>query len=135
MMQKRFGDAESHFKKALKLAPNDYTGLSMMSTCKLFQKKYKEGITYAEKAQQVYPQQAQAYHLSGFAKIQHKRISQDLTKNLTSMKNYYLAIRTRFSSKAMLRKGCNTLKKPPPSTTVICSSCGRARRQNMPIRA
>ena len=72
MMQKKFGDAEAHFKKALKLAPNDYTGLVMMSTCKLFQKKYKEGITYAEKAQQVYPQEAQAYHLSGFAKIHTK---------------------------------------------------------------
>jgi len=72
MMQKKFGDAEAHFKKALKLAPNDYTGLVMMSTCKLFQKKYTEGITYAEKAQQVYPQQAHAYHLSGFAKIKTK---------------------------------------------------------------
>ena len=72
MMQKKFGDAEAHFKKALKLAPNDYTGLVMMSTCKLFQKKYTEGITYSEKAKQVYPQQAHAYHLSGFAKINTK---------------------------------------------------------------
>jgi tetratricopeptide (TPR) repeat protein len=72
MMQKKFGEAEAHFKKALKLAPNDYTGLVMMSTCKLFQKKYTEGITYAEKAQQVYPRQAHAYHLSGFAKINTK---------------------------------------------------------------
>jgi predicted Zn-dependent protease len=70
MMQKKFGNAEDHFTEALKLVPNDYTGLVMMSTCKLFQKKYKEGITYAEKAQQVYPEEAQAYHLSGFAKIQ-----------------------------------------------------------------
>ena len=70
MMQKKFGNAEDHFNEALKLVPNDYTGLVMMSTCKLFQKKYKEGITYAEKAQQVYPEEAQAYHLSGFAKIQ-----------------------------------------------------------------
>lgn len=72
MMQKKFGDAEAHFKKALKLAPNDYTGLVMMSTCKLFQKKYTEGIAYAEKAKQVYPRQAHAYHLSGFAKINTK---------------------------------------------------------------
>jgi len=72
MMQKKFSNAEASFEKALKLAPHDYTGLVMMSTCKLFQKKYKEGITYAEKAQQVYPQQAQAYHLSGFAKIHTK---------------------------------------------------------------
>jgi tetratricopeptide (TPR) repeat protein len=70
MMQKKFGNAEDHFNEALKLVPNDYTGLVMMSTCKLFQKKYKEGITYAEKAQRVYPEEAQAYHPSGFAKIQ-----------------------------------------------------------------
>ena len=72
MMQKKFDKAETHFKKALKLAPTDYTGFVMMSTCKLYQKKYKEGITYAEKAKQVYPQEAQAYHLSGFAKISTK---------------------------------------------------------------
>jgi predicted Zn-dependent protease len=72
MMQKKFNNAEDYFAKALKLAPHDYTGLVMMSTCKLFQKKYNEGITYAEKAQQVYPQQAQAHHLSGFAKIHTK---------------------------------------------------------------
>ncbi len=72
MMQKKFSNAEASFEKALKLAPHDYTGLVMMSTCKLLQKKYKEGITYAEKAQQVYPQQAQAHHLSGFAKIHIK---------------------------------------------------------------
>jgi len=72
MMQKKFLNAESYFEKALKLAPHDYTGLVMMSTCESLMKKYKEGITYAEKAQQVYPQQAQAYHLSGFAKIHTK---------------------------------------------------------------
>jgi predicted Zn-dependent protease len=72
MMQKKFGDAEAHFQKALKLASNDYTGLVMMSTCNLIQEKYKEGITHAEKAKQVYPQEAQAYHLSGFGKIHTK---------------------------------------------------------------
>jgi predicted Zn-dependent protease len=69
MMKKRFGDAQVHLKKALRMAPNDYTGLVLMSACQLFQKKYGEGIRYAEKAQRVYPQEAQAYHLSGFAKI------------------------------------------------------------------
>jgi beta-barrel assembly-enhancing protease len=72
MMQKKFSEAEAYFEKALKSAPNDYTGLVMMSTCKLFQEKYTEGITFAEKAKQVYPQQAHAYHLSGFAKINTK---------------------------------------------------------------
>lgn len=72
MMQKKYADAEGHYKQALKLAPNDYAGLVMMSTCQIVQKKYKEGASYAEKAQQAYPQEAQAYYLSGFAKLQTK---------------------------------------------------------------
>lgn len=72
MMQKKFSDAEAHLRKALTLAPNDYAGLVMMSTCQLIQKKYTEGISYAKIAQQVYPREAQAYHQSGFAKIQGK---------------------------------------------------------------
>jgi predicted Zn-dependent protease len=72
MMQKKYDNAETQFKKALKLAPRDYTGLVMMSTCQLVKKKYRRGINFAERAQQVYPQEAQAYHLSGFAKIQIK---------------------------------------------------------------
>ena len=70
MGKKRFGEAEAHFRKALKSAPRDYAGLVLMSTCQLAQKQYGEGIRYAEDAQRVYPQEAQAYHLSGFAKIQ-----------------------------------------------------------------
>ena len=72
MMQEKYDNAEAQFKKALKLAPRDYTGLVMMSTCQLVKKKYRRGINFAEKAQQVYPREAQAYHLSGFAKIQIK---------------------------------------------------------------
>jgi len=72
MARRKYGEAETHFRKALKEAPNDYTGLVMMSTCKLVQEKYKDGRRYAEKAKKVYPQEAQAYHRSGFAKIQMK---------------------------------------------------------------
>ncbi len=45
MMQKKFSIAEAYFEKALKLAPIDYTGLIMMSTCKLFQKNIEKGST------------------------------------------------------------------------------------------
>jgi tetratricopeptide (TPR) repeat protein len=44
----------------------------MMATCQLVQKDYREGLRYAEEAQAVYPREAQAHHLSGFAKIQTK---------------------------------------------------------------
>jgi predicted Zn-dependent protease len=70
MRKKRLGNAQAHFQEALKLAPNDYAALVMMSTSLLVQEKYGEGITYAEQAQQVYPEEAKAYHLSGFGKLQ-----------------------------------------------------------------
>jgi len=72
LVQKKYGDAETHFRKALKRAPNDYAGLVMMSKCQLLQKKYGEAQRYAESATHVYPQEAQAYHLLGFAEIQLK---------------------------------------------------------------
>ena len=72
MARRKYGDAEAHYRKALKLAPNDYAGLVMMSTCQLVQKKYPAGRRYAEKAKKVYPQEAKAYHLAGFAKIHTK---------------------------------------------------------------
>jgi tetratricopeptide (TPR) repeat protein len=43
-----------------------------MSKTQLMQKKWAVGRQYAEMAQKAYPQEAQAYHLSGFAKIQLK---------------------------------------------------------------
>jgi predicted Zn-dependent protease len=70
MAQKKFGDAEDHFHMALKQAPEDYAGLVMMGTCQLLQKKNAQGLRYLEKAKAVYPQEGQAYHLSGFAKLQ-----------------------------------------------------------------
>jgi Flp pilus assembly protein TadD len=72
LVQKKYGDAETHFRKALKQAPDDYAGLVMMSKCQLLQKKYGEAQRYAKSATQVYPQEAQAYHLLGFSEIQLK---------------------------------------------------------------
>jgi beta-barrel assembly-enhancing protease len=70
--KQKFAAADTHLRKALKLAPNDYTALVMMSKSQLLQKKWVVGRQYAEMAQQTYPQEAQAYHLSGFAKIRLK---------------------------------------------------------------
>jgi len=72
MAKQNFAAADPHLRKALKLAPDDYTALVMMSKSQLVQKKWAVGRQYAEMAQQVYPQEAQAYHLSGFAKVQLK---------------------------------------------------------------
>jgi predicted Zn-dependent protease len=75
MAAQKFGEAEAHFRSALKQAPSDYAGLVMMATCQLIQKDYAEGLRYAEAAKAVYPQEARAYHLSGFAKIQTRDFS------------------------------------------------------------
>jgi len=72
LYQKRFDNAESKFAVALQSAPDDYAGLVMMSKCQLLQKKHKAGLDYAERAKEVYPQEAQAYHLSGFARMNLK---------------------------------------------------------------
>jgi predicted Zn-dependent protease len=72
MAQKKTKEAESHFRKALREAPEDYAGLVMMATCQLVQKDYREGLRYATEAKRVYPGEAQAHHLSGFAKMQTK---------------------------------------------------------------
>jgi predicted Zn-dependent protease len=72
MGKKRFSDAEDHFRKALKLAPDDYAGLVMMSKCMLAQQKFTAAERYAEKAQEVYPQEAQAYQVFGVSRLMQK---------------------------------------------------------------
>ncbi len=69
MAKKDFPTAEGHFRKALKEAPEDYAGLCMMSKCLLAQKKTEEARRYAELAKKVYPEEAQAHHLSGITKV------------------------------------------------------------------
>ena len=72
MAKKNYDAASNHFRQALKKAPEDYVALCMMSINNLVQKQYAVGRQYAEMAQKAYPKEAQAYHLSGFAKVQLK---------------------------------------------------------------
>lgn len=72
LYRKKFDGAEAKFQEALGLSPNDYAGLVMMAKCQLLQKKYEEGLRFADRARAVYPQEAQAYHLSGFAELNLK---------------------------------------------------------------
>jgi predicted Zn-dependent protease len=84
MAAQKFGEAEAHYRNALKQTPNDYAGLVMMAACQLIQKEPGEGLRYSEAAKAVYPQEAQAYHLSGFAKIQTRDFAgayQDFSTN------------------------------------------------------
>ena len=72
MAENNFSAADQHLREALKKVPVDYTALVMMSKSQLVQKNWAVGRQYAEMAQQSYPREAQAYHLSGFAKVQLK---------------------------------------------------------------
>ena len=72
MANAKYNDAQKHFKTALKQAPEDYAGLLMMSKCLLVQKKDAEAKRFAEKAKAIYPQEAQAHHLAGVAKLRLK---------------------------------------------------------------
>jgi predicted Zn-dependent protease len=75
MNGEKMGEAETHFRDALKQTPNDYAGLVLMATCQIIQKKPAEGLRYSEAAKSVYPQEAQAYYLSGFGKLQTKNFA------------------------------------------------------------
>ena len=72
LAKRKYDAASNHFRRALKKAPDDYVALCMMSKGQYLQKKYAVGRQYAEMAQKSYPKEAQAYHLSGMAKMRLK---------------------------------------------------------------
>ncbi len=73
MGKKKYGEARTLFRKALKQAPGDYTGLVLMAKCMLVQEQYGEAQRYAERAKRVYPAEAQGHHVSGYASIKLRR--------------------------------------------------------------
>lgn len=73
MLQKTYADAEKLFSKALTQAPGDYTGLLLMAKCQLMQEKNAEAAKYVKQAKQAYPEEAQAYHISGITQIRNKQ--------------------------------------------------------------
>ncbi len=73
MAKKNFPRAEDHLGRALEKAPNDYTGLVMMSKCLMAQNKNGQAQRYADKAKKIYPEEAQAHHFSGLAAIRQRR--------------------------------------------------------------
>lgn len=84
MARKKLPEAERQFKNALKKAPNDYAGLLLMSKCKLAQEQFGEASRYSDAAKRVASNEAQAYHLSGFAKIKTRKFDAalaDFTKS------------------------------------------------------
>ena len=84
MGREKIAEAEGHFRNALRQAPDDYVGLVMLGTCQIVQKKFGEAVRYLGQAKTVYPQEAQAYYLGGFARLQTKDFAgayQDFSTN------------------------------------------------------
>jgi predicted Zn-dependent protease len=134
MAQKKFGEAEAHFHSALKQAPEDYTGLVMMGTCQLLQKKNAEGLRHLEKAKAVYPQEGQAYHLSGFAKLQTEDYD-GAYRDFSAYEKLLPGNPTTISLKASPKRACRTSQKPPKNTIATCRLCRKARSPSMPTSA
>jgi beta-barrel assembly-enhancing protease len=73
MAKQNFSQAERYFIKAVDRASNDYAGLCLIAKCKLAREKMRDALAYAERAVRVYPTEAQARHLAGYAKIKLRR--------------------------------------------------------------
>ncbi len=76
MAREAYDSAEASYEQGLKLAPVDYAGLVMMAKCQMVKEKYDRSLRFSEKAKQIFPQEAQANHLSGLAKIRLKKFDQ-----------------------------------------------------------
>lgn len=73
MGQEQYSKAEGFFSDALRLAPDDYAGLVLMSKCQLALNDPREAERYAEKAKSIYPAEAQAHQISGISKMGQNR--------------------------------------------------------------
>jgi len=69
LKKEEFQQAESHLKEALRIMPDDYAGLVMMSKCQLGLNNKTAAKRYADKAKEVYPSEAQAHHIAGIASL------------------------------------------------------------------
>lgn len=65
--------ATQHFEQALRLAPEDYTGLILMAKLQLAQKRFAAAEPFVDRATAVYPQEPQGQLLAGFVKLVQKQ--------------------------------------------------------------
>lgn len=76
MAKESFDKAEASFQQGLKAAPSDYAGLVMMAKCQYAQKRYDRALRFSKQANQVNPDEAQANHISGLARINLKQFDE-----------------------------------------------------------
>ncbi len=73
MGKEQYSEAQGMFQKALAQAPDDYAGLLLMAKCQFVQKNYTEAGRYVDQAKKVYPDEAQAYQISGITQLIDKQ--------------------------------------------------------------
>lgn len=72
LIDKNVKGAESQFDRALKIAPNDYTALVMMAKCQYVQENWAKTQQHTARAKKVYPEEAQAWQISGIVNLKTK---------------------------------------------------------------
>lgn len=71
------GDAAlSHYRAALQQAPDDYEALLKAAKVCLAMGRDNDARAYAAQAKRVYPEEAQAYHVTGLASLKTKRFQE-----------------------------------------------------------
>ena len=73
LARKNLDEATQHFAEALRLAPNDYTGLMLMTKVQLAQKRLVEAEGYVDRAVAANPGEPQALGLGGIVKLALKK--------------------------------------------------------------
>jgi predicted Zn-dependent protease len=86
LMAKKYSEGEDLLKQALKLAPNDYTGLVLMAKAKIIQDQLKESLPYLDRAIRAYPGEEQAPQLKGV-------VEKKLGDKKAALESFYLAAR------------------------------------------
>lgn len=80
MMKKNPPKAAEHYGRSLKTAPEDYAGNLKMAKCLLAQEKNSDALRFARKAQEIYPEEPQAKHVSGVTHIRLKNFENALAQ-------------------------------------------------------
>ena len=78
MAKNELDAAEKEYRSALKSAPEDYTALVVMAKNQIARKRFAEAAGFTSQAAAVYPREAQARYLGGYANIQAKRFEKAL---------------------------------------------------------
>jgi predicted Zn-dependent protease len=73
LARKNVEEATQHFAQALRLAPNDYTGLILMTKVQLAQRRFAEAEGYVDRAAAASPGEPQALALGGIVKLALKK--------------------------------------------------------------